>query len=256
MTRFSDLIAETVVITGYDGSAVPAYLARPLGPDPRPGVVMIHHRHGFDWASLEMVRRFASEGYACIMPNLHHRYGPDSTPMEAAEAVLAAGGITDAECIGDVEGAMAYLSGQPFSTGKVGVVGFCSGGKQAYLAAATLPFSATVACYGGRIVPGPEDVNERTPVPPIDLTEHIESPVLWLSGADDRRPSPDEAAQVKAALEKHGKINRFVIFENAGHAFFGVDRDLYRPEAAKRGWAEIMEWLEKYLVQGIPGGTD
>ncbi len=250
MTRYNGLIAETVVINGYNGSAVPAYLARPLGPGPHPGVVMIHHRHGFDWASLEMVRRFASEGYACIMPNLHHRYGPESTPVEASEAVLAAGGITDDECMGDVGGALAYLGSQLFSTGKVGVVGFCSGGKQAYLAAARLRVSATVVCYGGRIVAAPEDITDPTPVPPIELTELIDSPVLWLSGADDRRPSPDEAAQVRAQLDKHGKINRFVIYDNAGHAFFGVDRDLYRPEAAKRGWAEIMEWFEKYLESG------
>ena len=248
MTEYEGLIAETVVIRGHEGTRVPAYTARPLGAGPHPGLVLIHHRHGFDWASRETVRRFASEGYATVMPNLHHRYAPGAEAAAAAEAVQAAGGVTDAECLGDVAGALEEVRSQAYSNGKMGVIGYCSGGRQAYLAAATLAFDATVVCYGGRIVPSEEDVNERTPVPPIRLTADITSPVLSLSGAEDRRPSPEETALVEAELEKLGKVHRVVIYPDAGHAFFGVDRDLYRPEAARLGWAEVLAWFKRYLT--------
>lgn len=247
MTGYQGLIAETVVIRGHEGTRIPAYTARPLGPGPHPGVVVIHHRHGFDWASQETARRFASEGYATIMPNLHHRYAPGAGAGAAAEAVQAAGGVTDDECLGDVAGALEEVRSQAYCSGMVGVIGYCSGGRQAYLAAAKLPFDATVVCYGGRIVPPEEDINERTPVAPIALTADIAGPVLNLSGAEDRRPSPEETAQVEAELKRLGKVHRVVVYPDAGHAFFGVDRDLYRPEAARLGWAEVLAWFERYL---------
>ena len=247
---YEGMLAETVGIEGHRGEAIPAYLARPLGPGPFPGVVVVHHKHGYDWASREVVRRFAAAGYVAVMPNLHHRAAPGAPAKEAAEAVEAEGGIPDEQCVGDLDGALRLVRRQAYSQGPVGVIGYCSGGRHAYLAAAQLGFDATVVCYGGRIVAAPEELTDKTPIAPVALTADISSPVLGLFGVNDPRPSPEETARVQAELERHGKVHRFVTYEDAGHAFFSVDRPHYRPEAARQGWGEVFAWFDRYLGGG------
>src|SRR5215831_860285 len=116
--------AETISLRAHRGDLIPAYLARPLGPGPYPGVVVIHHMPGYDASTKEIARTFATEGYVAICPNLHHRYAPDAAdPLVAAGATREAGGVPDAQCIGDVSGAAEHLRRLPYSSGKVGVVG-------------------------------------------------------------------------------------------------------------------------------------
>ena len=109
--------------------------------------------------------------------------------------------MPDAQCIGDVAGAMKYLQSLPYSSGKVGVIGYCSGGRQSYIVACNLPFDAAVDCYGGRVVATPDELTERQPVPPIDMTPNLSCPLLGLFGADDRNPSPEMVAQIEAGAE-------------------------------------------------------
>jgi carboxymethylenebutenolidase len=104
--------AETVTITGHAGARIEAYLARPLDGGPRGGVVVIHHMPGYDWATKEIVRRFAAEGYPALCPNLYSREAPGADPDDAAATVRAAGGVPDERLVGDVAGAAAYLKSQ------------------------------------------------------------------------------------------------------------------------------------------------
>src|SRR5581483_5937482 len=108
---FEGMLAETVRYPGTDGDQVLAYYARPMGPGPFPGVVVLHHAPGWDEWDKEVARKFAHHGYAAIMPNLHTREGPGS-PDDVAAAVRAAGGVPDDRFLGDAAGAIAYLRQQ------------------------------------------------------------------------------------------------------------------------------------------------
>ena len=240
-------LAETVLIRGHRGDRIDAYLARPLGGGPHPGVVIIHHMPGWDGPNKEIARRFAHHGFVTILPNLHFREGK-ATPEENSASVRAAGGMPDDRTMGDVQGAIDHLRALPYLNGKVGVIGYCSGGRQTYLAACTLRgIDAAIDCYGGGVVAKPEDLTARQPTAPIELTKNLQCPLLGLFGVEDTRPSPDDTAKTEAALKTHGKTFEFLTYENAGHAFFAVDRPQYRQHAAVDGWKKVLAWLDKYL---------
>jgi carboxymethylenebutenolidase len=239
--------AETVTISGHNGDDIEAYLARPLGPGPFPGVVVIHHMPGYDRSTKEIVRTFAVYGYNALCPNLFHRYAPGARSNDAAAAAREAGGVPDAQCIGDVAGAAHVLRTAPTSNGKVGVIGYCSGGRQSYVVACNLDLDAAVDCYGGRVVAAPEDLTPDRPVAPIDMTPDLRCPLLGLFGREDTNPSPEQVGQIEAALKEHGKTYEFHTFDDAGHAFFSVDRPMYRVEASKEGWKLIWDFFGRTL---------
>ena len=245
---YDGILAETITIQGDNGDDIPAYLARPLGPGPYPGVVVIHHMPGYDPPTKEIVRTFSTQGYVAICPNLHHRYAPGADPLTAAGATREAGGVPDEQCIGDVAGAMKFLRSLPYSSGKIGVIGYCSGGRQSYIVACNLPFDAAVDCYGGRVVASPEELTERQPVSPIDMTPNLSCPLLGLFGADDRNPTPEMMLQVEEALKANGKDYEFHTYEGAGHAFFTVDRPNFNVAAANDGWLKIWDFFGKHLA--------
>jgi carboxymethylenebutenolidase len=238
------LTAETITITGDGGDEIEAYRARPLGPQRRGGIVVIHHIPGYDRATKEMVRRFAELGYDAVCPNLFHREAPGADPDDAAAAARAKGGVPDNRLVGDVGGAAAYLRGLDAANGKVAVIGHCSGGRQAVLAACSLPLAAAIDCYGGYVVrDSPDDA--RTSLEP--KLANLGCPLLGLFGKDDQRPSPAEVEQLTALLRQHGKDFEFHSYDGAGHAFFAVDRPSYRVEAAVDGWEKIADFLARHL---------
>ena len=144
--------------------------------------------------------------------------------------------------------AIDCLRALPYVSGKVGVIGYCSGGRQAYLAACTLQgIDAVIVCYGGGVATKPEDLTPRQPVAPIDLTKDLQCPLLGFFGIEDKRPSPADAAKTEEALKKCGKTYEFHTYENTGHAFFAVDRPQYRVHAALDGWKRVFAWFGKYL---------
>jgi carboxymethylenebutenolidase len=247
MTTYEGQLAETIVLTGHDADQIDAYLARPLGAGPFPGVVVIHHMPGWDGPHKEIARRFAHHGFVTILPNLHFREGK-ATPEENSASIRAAGGMPDDRTMGDVQASIDHLRALPYLNGKVGVIGYCSGGRQSYLAACTRRgLNAAVDCYGGGVVAKPEDITPRQPKAPIDFTKDLSAPLLGLFGIEDTRPSPDDTAKTAAELKKHGKTFEFHTYDNAGHAFFAVDRPQFRQAAALDGWKRVLGWFDKYL---------
>jgi carboxymethylenebutenolidase len=244
---YESLFAETIYLRGHQGDQIDAYLARPFGAGPYPGVVVIHHMPGWDDAHKEIGRHFAHHGYVAIVPNLHFREGK-ATPEENSASIRAAGGMPDDRTMGDVQGAIDHLRTLPYLNGKVGVIGYCSGGRQSYLAACTLRgLDAAIDCYGGGVVAKPEELTPRQPVAPIDFTQDLQIPLLGLFGVEDTRPSPDDTKKTEEALRKHAKTFEFHTYENAGHAFFAVDRPNYRQAAAVDGWQKVFAWFGKHL---------
>jgi carboxymethylenebutenolidase len=241
------LTAETISIKGHGGDEIEAYLALPRDQETFGTVVVIHHMPGYDSSTKEIVRKFAAHGYAALMPNLYHRDAPGASPDDAAAAARAKGGVPDERLVGDVAGAAEYLRKLPGSNGKVGVIGYCSGGRQTFLAACSLTFDAAVDCYGGGVINVPEGLPaSMTPI--IDLAENLSCPLLGLFGADDKFPPPAETAEMSRILDGLGKPHEFHTYEGAGHAFFSPDRASYRVEAALDGWERVWAFFGKHLV--------
>ncbi|MEP7025338.1 MAG: dienelactone hydrolase family protein [Actinomycetota bacterium] len=241
------LTAGTISITGLGGDEIEAYLAHPLGDGPFGSVVVIHHLPGYDEPTKEIVRRFASRGYATLMPNLHHRDAPGASPDDAAAASRANGGVPDDRLVGDVGAAASYLRAMDGSNGKVGVIGYCSGGRQSFLAACSLSLDAAVDCYGAAVVTAPEGL--PVPMKPImGLAKDLSCPLLGLFGADDKYPAPAETAEMDKILTELGKEHEFHTYDGAGHAFFSVNRPSYRVDAANDGWEKIWDFYGRLLA--------
>jgi carboxymethylenebutenolidase len=262
--------SQTIQIKGNNGDQIEAYYAKPDGAGPFPGVVVIHHMPGWDNWTCEVVRKFAHNGYAAIAPHLYSRHGP-GTPDDLAAAARNAGGVSDDQVTGDVQGSLEFLRAQPDANGKVGVIGFCSGGRQSYMVACRLPFDAAVDCWGGGVIPGapggggpgggggggggggapPAPSVPRVSV--IDLTPDLKAPLLGIFGNEDRNPDPEQVNKTEEILKQNGKTYEFHRYDGAGHGFFGADRPGYRPEQAVDGWSKVFAWYEKYLMS--PAGA-
>ncbi|ORJ62804.1 dienelactone hydrolase family protein [Mycobacterium simiae] len=239
--------AETVTITGHGGDQIEAYLAQPLAEGSRGGVVFIHHMPGYDRETKEFVRRFAVNGFYAVAPNLYFREAPGAAPDDAAAAARAAGGVPDERLVGDVAGAIEHLRSLPGANGKFGVIGHCSGGRHAFLAACSLELDAAVDCYGGYIVENPPEGVPAAIKPILHLAPKLSCPLLGLFGVDDKFPNPSAVAALDAELTKLGKEHEFHSYDGAGHAFFSVDRPVYRVEAALDGWARIDDFFATHL---------
>jgi carboxymethylenebutenolidase len=241
------MTCENVTLTGHGGTRITAYVARPEGTGPFAGVVLIHHLPGWSEYYIETTRRFAHHGYIAICANLYERAG-EGHPDDVAAKVRAEGGIPDAQMVGDTAAAVAWMRAQPNLNGKVGLIGSCSGGRHAMIYAAQRhDVDAVVDQWGGRVVMGPEELNAKTPVAPIDMTKDIQCPVLGLFGNDDRAPSPEQVNQHEAELKKHGKDYEFHRYDGAGHGFTYWHRPLYRPEQAMDAWGKTWAFFRKHL---------
>jgi carboxymethylenebutenolidase len=182
-----------------------------------------------------------------ISPNLYFREG-HGTPEDVGAKVRSAGGIADDQMLGDVEGALRYLRALPNLSGKVGVFGTCSGGRNTFLSACRIKgFNAAVECWGGRVVAAKEELTPKQPVAPIDYTKDLSCPLIGLFGNDDKSPSPDQVNQHEAELKKHGKNYEFHRYDGAGHGFFYYDKPAYRQQQAVDGWNKVFAFLEKHL---------
>ncbi len=186
------LSAQNVLITSPDGATLNAYQARPAGDGPFPGVLVIHHLPGWDSTTKEITRRFAAQGYNAICPNLYARQGHQVDPDDAAAAARAAGGVPDRlirrRCRRPAIDALRAL---PTSNGKVGVIGYCSGGRHSFLTAVSLPVDAAVDCYGAFVTGTVPDGFPLKVVPLVDRTADLRCPLLGLFGLYDQFPSPE-----------------------------------------------------------------
>jgi carboxymethylenebutenolidase len=246
--RSSDaMTAGSVTVAGAGDDQIEAYLARPDVSRPRGGVVVIHHMPGDDRATKEITRRFAERGYDAICPNLHWRDAPGAAPDDAAAASRANGGVPDSRLVGDVAGAAAFLRSLPTSNGRVGVIGYCSGGRQSVLAACHLELDAVVDCYGAFVTGEPPAGYPIRVANLVDQLPGLRAPLLGLFGEQDANPSPERVAELKQILTANGKEFTLHSYPEAGHGFFAVDRVSYRVAAANDGWERIAAFYAEHL---------
>ncbi|CAN5648688.1 dienelactone hydrolase family protein [soil metagenome] len=246
------MLVETVRFGGHGGDLIEGYLARPIIAEPTPGVVVIHHAPGLDPWCREVARNLAFAGYTTVVPHLYHRRGPGDWADVAAAARVE--GLDKAmpndQVMGDVAGAAAYLRTLTNSNGKVGVIGFCSGGRQALLAACDVPtLDAAVNCWGGSIFPevDPYDPEGRRASGVIHRVKDMTVPLLGIFGNDDLNPSVEQVDRLDKVLTVLDKEHTFHRYDDAGHAFFVTDKPSYRQEQSVDGWKRIRVFFQDKL---------
>ncbi len=241
------MTAGPVNLTGANGDQINAYVAKPDGNGPYPGIVVIMHMPGWDEFYQEFTRRLANHGYTCICPNLYARAG-NGTPDDIAAKVRAEGGVADDQVLGDATAAQQWLKSQSTHNGKMGIIGTCSGGRHTVMVASRSGgWDAAVDLWGGGVVQPNEQLTPKQPVAPVDMTKDLQAPLLGLFGNDDQRPSPADVDKHEQELKKHGKNYEFHRYDGAGHGFFYYDRPAYRQQQAMDGWNKVFGFFEKHL---------
>jgi carboxymethylenebutenolidase len=246
---YRGMSVEEIKIKGDKGEPISAYVARPSGQGPFPGMVLVHHLPGWSEWYIEATRRFAHHGYIAICHNLYERSG-QGDPDDVAAKVRADGGVPDAQVVGDTEGAVKWMRAQPGLNGKVGLFGSCSGGRHAFLYACQKnDVDACADLWGGRVVMSKEELNLKTPTSPIEFTRNLSCPLLGIFGNEDRAPSPEQVDEHEAELKKHGKAYEFHRYDGAGHGIFYYHRPMYRVEQALDGWSKVFAFFGNHLAR-------
>jgi carboxymethylenebutenolidase len=223
------------------------YLTQPEAEGRHPAVVVIQEVWGVNSHIQSVTDRLPSRGYVGLAPAMFHREGRMTLGLheEMNTAIARMGHCTDPNIVADVTAAVDYLKAQPFvRADRIGIVGFCFGGRVAYLAACNISdLKASVVYYGGRILQplGSEGAS------PLAQTAKITAPVLGLFGQEDANPTPADVLKIEAELKKHGKAHEFHMYPGCGHGFHCDGRASYRAEAARDAWGKTMAWFDKYL---------
>ena len=230
-----------------NGQTMEGYLTQPEGNGSHPAVVVVQEIWGVNSHIQFITDRFPAQGYVGLAPAMFHREGRMTMGLheEMDTAIARMGRCTDTNIVTDVKAAVDYLKSQPFVQGnRIGIVGFCFGGRVAYLAACNIAdLKASVVYYGGRIL---APLGTEGPSP-LDQTADMACPVLGLFGDEDANPTPADVTTIEAELQRHGKDYEFHMYSGCGHGFNCNARPSYRPEAAEDAWAKAMAWFDKYL---------
>ena len=210
---------------------------------PAPAVVVAQHAGGVDGFIREMTRRFAGEGFVAIAPELYHR-DTSASPQSMDDAMTMMGRLRDPNIVADCTAAIAHLKTLPqVRADRIGVTGFCMGGRVAYLMATqAAELKATVVFWGGSIMRAWGDGPT-----PFDETDKINCPMLGIFGEDDGNPNPADVAKIDGELTRLGKAHEFHSYPGAGHAFMNEGRPSYREEASRDAWAKAIAFVEEHL---------
>jgi carboxymethylenebutenolidase len=219
------------------------YFALPESLKPVPGVIVCMHAPGVDPFIRSIVERLAEVGFAALAPDLYH-----GDPAKEDDPLTRMGRLRDDQIIQDLQAAAHHLrSLREVQAEHTASIGFCMGGRIAYLHAAEDPrLKAAVVFYGGNIM-----VRWGHAKAPFERSAGIACPVLGLFGEEDTNPSPADVAKIDAELERLGKPHEFHSYPGAGHAFLNFARvEAYRPDAAADAWSKCVSWLQTNLSGG------
>ncbi|NIO07831.1 MAG: hypothetical protein GTO40_07415 [Deltaproteobacteria bacterium] len=226
--------------TNVDEGTMGVYVSVPDGGGPFPAVVVLQHRDGVDAFVREMTRRLAGEGYVAAAPELYHRDGPDCKDDGPTRAQR----LQDANVIKDVNESVRYLQGHSkVQRERLGIVGFCQGGRGCYLmAGVSSSFKAGVLYYSGNTFTARGDGPS-----PFERTKDVHFPLMGHFGEEDENPSPEDVGKIDAELTKYHKAHEFFSYRGAGHAFMNFEAPSYRGDADKTSWHRTLSFLKKHV---------
>ena len=228
------------------GGEMPGYFARPAGVKNPPVILVAMEVFGLHEYIKDVVRRLAKLGAFAVAPDYYYRAGVDLTKItEIPKLMPIVNAKPDSELLSDLDATAEWAKSQGGDTGRLGIIGFCRGGRSVWeYAAHSNELKAGVAFYGSLIDPP----NPLWPKSPMQLAGDMKAPVLGLYGAEDQGIPPAQVEQMKAALAAAGKTAEFHIFPGAPHGFHADYRPSYRKEQAEQAWAEMQAWFRKYKV--------
>jgi carboxymethylenebutenolidase len=244
-TDTNGLVAGEVKIPVSDGQ-MPGYRARPASGQRFPIVLVVQEIFGVHEHIQDVCRRLAKLGYLAVAPELYARQGDVSKISDTAEVMKVVAKVPDAQVLSDLNAAASWASkSEPGDANKLGITGFCWGGRIVWLYAANNPkLKAAVAWYGSLT----RKSGELQPRSAIDVVKELKAPVLGLYGEKDNGIPLESIEQMREAAKKAGKTVEFVVYPDAGHAFYADYRPSYRAQAAADGWSKLQAWFKKYGV--------
>jgi carboxymethylenebutenolidase len=230
-------IARERIQLNVDGTPpMGAYVARPSSSGAHPGLLVFQEAFGVNGHIQNVTDRFAAEGYVTVAPELFHRTAPlgyvgDYKDFPSVKPHYQA--VTNEGAEADITASYAWLqSNSHVKSDQIACVGFCMGGRIAFLANAVVPMRAAVSFYGGGIAQNL-----------LDRATHLHGPALLIWGGLDKNITADHRKAVTDALEAQRKNYVNVVFSNAGHGFFCDERPAFEPNAARQSWALTLEFL-------------
>jgi len=228
--------------TESDGNPMSIHISTPEHGAVFPAVLVIQHQSGVDPFIQAMTGRLADAGLVAAAPDLYHRDGPNCPDdMRTRSSRLG-----DRRVIADVSASVDFLKRQrAVDASRIGIIGFCMGGRIVYLMAAAVPgFKAAVTFY-----PGNTGRAWGRDIPsPLERTAEIGCPLQGHFGDDDKNPSPEDRLRLAAELTKHGIVHEFHAYPNAGHAFMDDTKESFRPDAAQLAWPRALDFLRRGLA--------
>ena len=245
-TDAAGLEAGEVKVKVQDGE-IPAYRAMPAGPGPFPVVLVVQEIFGVHEHIKDLCRRLAKAGYMAVAPELYARQGDVSKLGDMQQIIReVVAKVPDPQVMSDLDATVAFAkdSGRG-DTGRLGITGFCWGGRVVWLYAAHSPnLKAGVAWYG-RLV---GDSTANTPKHPVQLAAELKAPVLGLYGGADQGIPVPTVEQMKQACAAARKTCDFVVYPDTPHAFNADYRPSYREDPAKDGWQRMLDWFKAHGV--------
>jgi carboxymethylenebutenolidase len=240
------LSAGEVKIPVSDGE-IPAYRAMPERGGPFPAILVVQEIFGVHEHIKDVCRRLAKAGYLAVAPELYARQG-DVSKIPDVQEIFAevVSKVPDAQVLSDLDAAAAWAeaSGRG-DVNRLGMTGFCWGGRIVWLYAAHNPnLKAGVAWYGR--LSG--EKSERTPLQPIDAAAELKAPVLGLYGGADPGIPTETVERMQSALKAAGSHSEIVVYPDAPHGFHADYRPSYRKRAAQDGWKRLLDWFKRYGV--------
>jgi carboxymethylenebutenolidase len=241
----AEVKTEWITLNVADGMSMRAYVARPRDTAAHTGLLVYQEAFGVNAHIRDVTERFAREGYIAISPELFHRTAPGFegayNNFEAARSHVMS--LTHPNLEADVRSAYEWLRADPGTKGQgIACVGFCMGGRVAFLTNAILPVRASVSFYGGGIAPNPYSSGL------LDRAGHLHAPQMFLWGGLDKHLGPEVTRVVTEALRAGGKPFVNVEFSDADHGFFCDARSSYNPHAARQAWVLALTFLEIYAT--------
>ena len=242
-TDTKGLEAGEVIVPVADGK-IPAYRAMPSAGGPFPVVLVVQEIFGVHEHIKDLCRRFAKLGYLAVAPELYSREGDVSKIQNIGEIISkVVSKVPDAQVMTDLDSTVAWAKGTgKADVAKLGVTGFCWGGRVVWLYSAHNPaLKAGVAWYG-RLVAQPDALHPKNP---IDLVPSLKAPVLGLYGGADTGIPLESVDKMKAALKAAGNPSEIVVYPDTPHGFHADYRPTFRKDASEDGWKRLLAWFKK-----------
>jgi len=226
------------------GGDMPVYYARPAGVQHPPIILVCMEIFGVHEFIKDVTRRLGHLGAFAIAPDYYFRLGDMSKVSDTQELMPKVNTKSDSELFADLDAAVAWAKSQGGDDNRLGVMGFCRGGRNVWHYSAHNPKLKAGAAFYGPLT----DKSEAAPKSSIELAPEIKEPVLGLYGEADTGISVDQVHQMEAALKASGKTAEFHIYPGAPHGFVADYRASYRKEAAEDAWNRMVGWFKKYKV--------